>query len=79
MDPPTALISEPDLPSEETNRLRPAFLAVKRRFLDRPGQPRSVREGSFETARTIRAMWSERLDIPPLHLDCRDINDEMRP
>ncbi|GBN88182.1 hypothetical protein AVEN_19916-1, partial [Araneus ventricosus] len=27
----------------------------------------------------IRAVWSGRLDIPPLHLDCRDIKDEMRP
>ncbi|GBL92558.1 hypothetical protein AVEN_175010-1 [Araneus ventricosus] len=34
-------ISEPYLPSEEANRLRLAFVAVKRKFLDRPGPPRS--------------------------------------
>ncbi|GBL82806.1 hypothetical protein AVEN_106335-1, partial [Araneus ventricosus] len=33
---PTALISEPYLPSEEANRLRPAFVHVKTKFLDRP-------------------------------------------
>ncbi|GBL75871.1 hypothetical protein AVEN_121570-1, partial [Araneus ventricosus] len=40
--PPTALISyaisEPRLPSKEGNRLRPAFAAVKKKFLDRPGR-----------------------------------------
>ncbi|GBN50989.1 hypothetical protein AVEN_264740-1 [Araneus ventricosus] len=44
--PPIALISEaisePPLPSEEASRLRPAFVAVKGKFLDRPRPPRSV-------------------------------------
>ncbi|GBL92333.1 hypothetical protein AVEN_35865-1 [Araneus ventricosus] len=44
--PPTALISEaisePPLPSDEPNRLKPAFVAVKRKFLDRQGIPHSV-------------------------------------
>ncbi|GBL99676.1 hypothetical protein AVEN_249727-1 [Araneus ventricosus] len=44
--PPTTLISEaiaePPLPSEETIRLRPAFVVVKGKFLDRPGPPLSV-------------------------------------
>ncbi|GBM66680.1 hypothetical protein AVEN_258634-1 [Araneus ventricosus] len=32
---PTALISDPHLTSKEANRLRPAFVAVKAKFLDR--------------------------------------------
>ncbi|GBM79904.1 hypothetical protein AVEN_35680-1 [Araneus ventricosus] len=47
--PPTALISEaisgPHLHSKEANRLRPAFVAVKGKYLDRPGPSRSVRDG----------------------------------
>ncbi|GBN01408.1 hypothetical protein AVEN_180082-1 [Araneus ventricosus] len=44
--PPTALISEaisePHLLSKEENRLNLDFVAVKRKFLDRPEPPRSV-------------------------------------
>ncbi|GBM88022.1 hypothetical protein AVEN_149365-1 [Araneus ventricosus] len=44
--PPTAMISEanlePHLPSKETNRLRPAFVDIKEKFLDGPGPPRSI-------------------------------------
>ncbi|GBO07707.1 hypothetical protein AVEN_83795-1 [Araneus ventricosus] len=47
--PPTALISEaisePHLLSKDANSLRAAFVAVKGKFLDRPGPPRSVSEG----------------------------------
>ncbi|GBO19192.1 hypothetical protein AVEN_156840-1 [Araneus ventricosus] len=43
--PPTALISEaisePHCPSKEPTCLKPAFVAVNRKFLDRLGPPRS--------------------------------------
>ncbi|GBM61348.1 hypothetical protein AVEN_150493-1 [Araneus ventricosus] len=35
----------PNLPSKEANRLRPAIVAVKGTFLDRPRPHRSVSEG----------------------------------
>ncbi|GBN11250.1 hypothetical protein AVEN_62484-1 [Araneus ventricosus] len=37
-------ISELLLLSKEANRLRPAFLSVKLKLLDRPGPPRSMSE-----------------------------------
>ncbi|GBN30718.1 hypothetical protein AVEN_162453-1 [Araneus ventricosus] len=41
--PPTALISKPNLPSKEASRLRPAFVAAKRKFLDRLARWESVK------------------------------------
>ncbi|GBM07099.1 hypothetical protein AVEN_177066-1 [Araneus ventricosus] len=51
-------ISEPDLPSKEPNRLKPAFIAVKRKLSDRLGSPLSV-EYSLNGTR-----WSNRRMVP---------------